>query len=856
MDKLISSISIKSRIYLGFIIITLFLLIISFIAYRAIVTTGVGFSNVALMNEKSQYVLLIDNSISELQRSIENYTYTGYDAVADKVNQDMDLLKIKLTNSAYDFSDDKNITENLTRMKKHLDDYQNVFVLVVGERNKRNALIKEIGLLNEELIAANVLPKLVELELINQKNTLLEYLNDPDILKINKAIAILDKRIEKIDSIDEHSSLLKKKLIEFKANYIEVVQSTRGFLFFISVVMPAETQEFKYLSNQLREYIIARTETVKLEFRKEIKATQYRLVTVAILLIVLALILSYMLSRSINKPLYKLTRTFKELSEDHTVSSIPGLHLKDEIGEMSKYAEVFRKKNEKTKQLVAELDDNKIELESSHSKLELRTSILKGILDNMADGIISINSRGIILSVNPSAIRMFGYSEKEMLGENVKMLMPQPYQNEHDDYLDCYHKTGVKKIIGIGREVPGKRKDGSLFPMELSVTETIVEGVSTFTGISRDITDRKRAEAQIEEALSFNELITNHIPDLIFVKDSEFKIVEANHAFLNMYPEFMREQVIGSTTLEKYKPEEVKQFLEQDRIAFKEGYSEVEESIQFPDGEQCLLFTQKIRFSDNNGDQYILGISRDITEQKLAEERLKNKTEELQRSNEELERFAYVASHDLQEPLRMVASYTGLLASRYKDKLDDDANDFINYAIDGAKRMQTLINDLLAFSRLNAIVGEFTLVDTDTMVEDLLNTLSHSYNQEENVSITKETLPKVKGLEPLLRQLFQNLITNAAKYSESDKKNDIHISAKKIGDHWKFSISDTGIGIAEEFHEKIFVIFKRLHGRGEYSGTGIGLALCKKIVSFHEGKIWVDSSSGKGATFHFTLPEN
>ena len=169
MVNLISSISIKSRIYLGFVIITLFLLIISFIAYRAIVKTEADFSNVALMNEKSQYILLIDNAVSELQRSIENYTYTGYDAVADKVNHDMDLLKIKLTSSTYDFSDDKKITENLTRMKKHLDDYQNVFVLVVKERSKRNTLIKEIGLLKEELVTANALPSLVELELINQK---------------------------------------------------------------------------------------------------------------------------------------------------------------------------------------------------------------------------------------------------------------------------------------------------------------------------------------------------------------------------------------------------------------------------------------------------------------------------------------------------------------------------------------------------------------------------------------------------------------------------------------------------------------------------------------------------------------
>ena len=721
MNKLISLISIKSRIYLSFIFSSLLLLVISFIAYEGIVNTQDEFKEFDLINSKSQQILTIDLSIANLKNSVEEFSHTGYEAVAEKVNAEMALLRLNLSNNRDTFLDDVKEKEYLNRMVKHLDKYQEIFVLVVEEISQRQKIIDDLYSIEAELLESEKLTDPLKIKLIRLKNILLEYLNDPDILKTNEAIEVLNEQIK------VSSGYLRKSLIEYKSNYIGVIQSTRGFLYLTSVVMPAEIQQLEYLSYQLTDLILSKNEPIKSNYRKVITETRDRIIVISVILLLLALLISYFISNSISRPLYQLTNTFKRLASDKPISTIPGLELADEIGDMSKSAEIFRLKNEETKRLLIELDNKKVDLEKS--------------------------------------------------------------------------------------------------------------------------------ENEIKQSLNFNSLIMNNIPDMVFVKDMEFKIIQANDAFLNSYPEDIRERVIGTTTLEEYNREEAERFLENDRRAFDEGYNETEETISFPDGQVRVLFTKKVRFENVNGEKYILGVSRDITERNMFEQKLKLRTKELERSNEELERFAYVASHDLQEPLRMVASYTNLLANRYKDKLDDDANDFINFAVDGAKRMQTLIDDLLTFSRINTSNKEFTMVDTNQIVDDLLKVLGYSIEQVNNVIVTKDKLPMVKGQVPLLNQLFLNLITNAIKYSDPERKNEIHITAKKAGKRWIFSISDTGIGIASEYFEKIFIIFKRLHGRDKYSGTGIGLALCKKIVEKHGGEIWLESVLDQGTTFMFTLLE-
>ncbi|HLA81236.1 MAG TPA: CHASE3 domain-containing protein [Thermoleophilia bacterium] len=245
-------------------------------------------------------------------------------------------------------------------------------------------------------------------------------------------------------------------------------------------------------------------------------------------------------------------------------------------------------------------------------------------------------------------------------------------------------------------------------------------------------------------------------------------------------------------------------------------------------------------------------ILRELEERKRAQAELAQQAQELARSNDELEQFAYVASHDLQEPLRMVASYTQLLAKRYRGKLDSDADEFIAYAVDGATRMQELINDLLAYSRISTIGSPREPTDCSGVLGRVLTDLKVAI-EESGAVVTHGTLPEVMGDATQLQQVFQNLISNAIKFRGQEPPR-IHVSCERSGDDWLFSVRDNGIGIDPQYADQLFVIFRRLHSKGEYPGTGIGLAICRRVVERHGGRIWLESELGKGSTFFFTLP--
>jgi light-regulated signal transduction histidine kinase (bacteriophytochrome) len=248
----------------------------------------------------------------------------------------------------------------------------------------------------------------------------------------------------------------------------------------------------------------------------------------------------------------------------------------------------------------------------------------------------------------------------------------------------------------------------------------------------------------------------------------------------------------------------------------------------------------------------LISVVEDITARKQAEAALRETADDLARSNRDLEQFAYVASHDLQEPLRVVSGFVQLLQQRYAGQLDAKADEYIEYAVDGAKRMQALIQDLLAYSRVGTRGQGLGLTDAGAALRQAQSSL-RTRIEETGATVTHGELPTVRAEGTQLAQLFHNLIGNALKFhGEAPPK--VHVEACREDDHWRFSVRDNGIGIDPEFRDRIFLIFQRLHNRRDYPGTGIGLAICKRIVDRHGGQIWVESQLGQGATFHFTIP--
>jgi PAS domain S-box-containing protein len=343
--------------------------------------------------------------------------------------------------------------------------------------------------------------------------------------------------------------------------------------------------------------------------------------------------------------------------------------------------------------------------------------------------------------------------------------------------------------------------------------------------------------------------------DAVAVIDLEGRFVQVNEATARMSG-YTKEELVGRNVLDSIiaKKDRDKIVLDMTQTLGEGDALGVRAyTLVTKDGREfdTEFSTAVLRDGSGNITNFV-GVARDVTERKRAEEERERLLHELERSNAELQQFAHVASHDLQEPLRMVASYTQLLEKRYKGSLDADADDFIAYAVDGAKRMQNLIQGLLSYSRVGSRGKPFEPTECESVFEQALANLEVAID-ESGAEVTHDPLPRVMADETQLIQLFQNLLANAIKF-RNEKQPRIHISAKEDSQEFLFSVSDNGIGISPEYFERIFVIFQRLHGREEYPGTGIGLSVCKRIVERHGGRIWVESQPGEGSIFYFTIP--
>lgn len=374
-----------------------------------------------------------------------------------------------------------------------------------------------------------------------------------------------------------------------------------------------------------------------------------------------------------------------------------------------------------------------------------------------------------------------------------------------------------------------------------------------FIGALNVITARKAIEKELQKAHRFLQDMLNHIPDPIFMKDKEHRWIGGNEAFwqlMNGPPE----KFIGKSDYEFFPKEEADVFWEKDDKVLNSEVADVnEEFFTDSEGRRHVFSTKKIAFLNEKGEKYLVGVIRDITDIRNAEAEREKLIAELTESNTELERFAYICSHDLQEPLRMISSFTQGLAKHLGNNLDAKAKHYMGYIEGSSYRARDLINDVLAYARIGHDAGPLVFVDAQEVLAGVLDDLAE-HRKEVGAVITHDAMPRLQVRRTHISQLFQNLISNALKFSLPGSTPKVHVGAERSGEFWKFSVADNGIGIAPVYMHKLFTIFQRLHSREEYPGTGIGLAVCKKIIQQYGGEIWAESAKGKGSTFYFTLP--
>jgi PAS domain S-box-containing protein len=467
------------------------------------------------------------------------------------------------------------------------------------------------------------------------------------------------------------------------------------------------------------------------------------------------------------------------------------------------------------------------------------------IIGSATDSIITIDEQQRIMMFNSAAEKMLRCHSSEVLGQNVSRFIPLQFRAAHGGHIRSFAATGVSsRSMGSLGSLRAVRADGQEFPIEASISQIVSGGKKFFTVILRDITLRQQAEdALCDQAQILDET-------QIMVRDLEGRISMWTRGAERLYG-FQREEAIGRISHELLKTEFPEPLHELDAQLMRAGSWEGELIHRRKDG-STLNVASVWLLQGQGSDQRVVETNTDITELKRIGQDLQKRTHELTRSNRDLEQFAYAASHDLQEPLRAVAGCVQLLRSRYQASLDARADELIAHAVDGAARMKRLIDDLLTFSRVNTHGAELDAVDCNIALKEAVRNLSMAIDESGAKLVQENSLPLVFGDEPQLALLFQNLIGNALKF-RSQRKPVIQVNAARIGTRWEIAIADNGIGIDPQYFDRIFIIFQRLHTRSEYPGTGMGLALCKKIVERHGGTIWVDSTIDQGTTFHFTL---
>jgi PAS domain S-box-containing protein len=466
---------------------------------------------------------------------------------------------------------------------------------------------------------------------------------------------------------------------------------------------------------------------------------------------------------------------------------------------------------------------------------------LSAIVDSSDDAIISKGLDGVITSWNNSAERLFGYTAEEAIGQTVAaLLIPDDRQEEEPDILARLRKG--ERVDHF--ETVRKRKDGSLVDISLTISPVKDEHgrIIGASKIARDISLRKRFEQSLVEQAHLLDLTG----DAILVRDGRDRILHWNRAAEEMYG-FTREEALGKVShvlLRTEFPEPLPAILE---ILLRDGRWSGELRHACRGGSRIVTLSRWVAERNEKGEVIrILESNNDITERVRVQE-------EVRRANQDLEQFAFSASHDLQEPLRTIKIYSELLVERLGAMVEGESAEFLDFLRGAATRMELLVRDLLAYTQVTRIGAPLEDVDTSQALAEVLANLGGAIT-ESGATVTSGPLPALRANGTHVRQLFQNLIGNAIKYRSEDRAPTVDVTADRQDGSWLFTVRDNGIGIKAEFKEQIFGLFSRLHNDDRYAGTGIGLAICQRIVERYHGRIWVESEPGRGSAFHFVLP--
>jgi PAS domain S-box-containing protein len=485
----------------------------------------------------------------------------------------------------------------------------------------------------------------------------------------------------------------------------------------------------------------------------------------------------------------------------------------------------------------------------------------RGLLEAAPDAMVVVNERGEIVLLNLQAEKQFGYRRDELVGHLVKDIIPEGFAERLVTDGARTAAEALAQQIGTGIELIGHRKDGSEFPIELMLSPLESVDGTLVTAAIRNVSARKDAQEALRVSEERHRMAVELAEMGTWIWDVARNEITWSDQFHSIFDLTSKDAMTFDVLFGVIHPDdrsEVEQKLK-NTVALNEPY-DVEFRVLRRDSSVGWIASRGGLHGGSDGVALTMqGTVVDITARRAAHEAaihreaLERTARELTRSNDDLQQFAYVAAHDLQEPLRMVSSYTQLLASRYRGKLDADADTYIDFAVDGAERMQHLIGDLLAYCQVGTAGHDLRETSTEEALSHALANLKVAID-ESGGTVTHGPLPTLVADPAQLTQLFQNVISNAIKYRGVEAPR-VHVSAKKTrAGEWVFSMRDNGLGIDPRYFEKIFLMFQRLHGRSEFSGTGIGLSLCKKIAERHRGRMWVESAPGAGSTFFLALP--